>query len=898
MPFGFVAAGAVGASLLGGGGGGGGGSSGGGTASGSPTQSTVYNTNIPDYAQPYVQNMLQSAQAQMYQTNPDGTTQLKGYTPYSQNPSDYFAGFSPLQQQAQSSAANLRVPGQYAQATGLATQAGQGMLGTTNQAMGYGSMGSNYGGAAASLAPQAQQYGQNAADIGMGGLNYGAAGMNAGMQGAGYGAIGAQQGLSYGQNATNANAVQSYMNPYLQATLNPAMQLQNQQFGQINAQNQGQATQQGAFGGGRQAIMEGLNQQNQMLAQNQLVGNAYNQAYNTANQNMQAASQLGMQGAGLGIQGQNAAMQGAGLGLQSVNTAMQGQQAGLQGLQQAGSLYGQGMQGAQIGLAGVNAQQAGYAGAGTQAQNLGNLGAQELAAQQGIIGTQAAQGSQQQQLEQNKINQSVQNYATAQQYPYMELGTLNSLLRGLPMQQATTSTYMAQPTTTQQAIGLAGAAGSLMKAEGGVIKMAKGGIADVPGYKYGTLINDAQLENDARKLGAIPAQPGQPSPLQQRIQDPMVNPDERAMFQGVMADQNRLRQIPGAGQAIAQAGMPAPQPQQVDRMSGIAQAGGPAFASLGSPVRMAGGGILAFAGDGEEGSQVKDPMAALNAAPDTPEQQALITRQNMLKSLGINPGMGEKGQALMQAYNDQVAGGADKLDKAKRYGMAQGFLDFASTPGPIGVAAAKGLRTYATAAQAAEEAADAAKIAGLKGQSALEDSNRKYAEGDVDGAIKSYQEAEKLKKDRDVADLQAKTQLQVANVHAGAAGQASALEKQAVEQYMKDHPGTTWSDAYQQIKSAARGESNEIAAIRVGLADAQQRLLMEKDPAKRKAIQDEITLYTNKIKEAAKIGSPAAPNPTTKTPDTVSSGGKTYKRSDYPKMTDEQWTNYANSVTK
>ena len=807
MPFGFVAAGAVGASLLGGGGGGGGGgSSGGGTASGSPTQSTVYNTNIPDYAQPYVQNMLQSAQAQMYQTNPDGTTQLKGYTPYSQNPSDYFAGFSPLQQQAQSSAANLQVPGQYAQATGLATQAGQGMLGTTGQAMGYGNAG--------------QTAGQ--------------AGMNAGM--------------SYGRQATDPSAVQSYMNPYLQATLSPAMQLQAQQFGQINAQNQGQATQQGAFGGGRQAVMQGLNQQNQMLAQNQLVGNAYNQAYNTANQNMQTASQLGMQGAGLGIQG------------------------------------------AQAGLAGVNAQQAGYAGAGTQAQNLGNLGAQELAAQQGIIGTQAAQGAQQQQLEQNKINQSVQNYATAQQYPYMELGTLNSLLRGLPMQQATTSTYMAQPTTTQQAIGLAGAAGSLMKAEGGVIKMAKGGITDVPGFKYGTLINDAQLQNDAMHLST--------NQIGERIKDPTVNPDERAMFQGVMADQNRLRQIPGAGQAIAQAGMPAPQPQQVDRMSGIAQAGGPAFAGLGSPVRMAGGGILAFAGDGEEGSQVKDPMAALNDAPDSPEQQALITRQNMLKSLGINPGMGEKGQALMQAYNDQVAGGPEKLDKAKRYGMAQGFLDFASTPGPIGVAAAKGLKTYATAAQAAEEAADVAKIAGLKGQSALEDSNRKYAEGDVDGAIKSYQEAEKLKKDRDVADLQAKTQLQVANVHAGAANQASALEKQAIEQYMQDHPGTTWSDAYQQIKSAARGESNEIAAIRVGLADAQQRLLMEKDPAKRKAIQDEITLYTNKIKEAAKIGLPATPNPAIKTPDTVSSGGKTYKRSDYPKMTDEQWTNYANSVTK
>ena len=81
-----------------------------------PTQSQVVNTNIPDYAQPYVMNMLQSAQSQIYQ--PDGST-FNQYQPYSSNPADYVAGFSPLQQQAQSSAANLQTPGSYGAAQGI-----------------------------------------------------------------------------------------------------------------------------------------------------------------------------------------------------------------------------------------------------------------------------------------------------------------------------------------------------------------------------------------------------------------------------------------------------------------------------------------------------------------------------------------------------------------------------------------------------------------------------------------------------------------------------------------------------------------------------------------------------------------------------------------------------------
>jgi hypothetical protein len=84
---------------------------------------------------------------------------------------------------------------------------------------------------------------------------------------------------------------------------------------------------------------------------------------------------------------------------------------------------------------------------------LGQLGTSQLGAQQNIINLQSQAGAQQQAQEQQKINQSIQDYATAQQYPYMQLGIMNSMLRGLPLQSSTTQMYQAQPSTGQQLMG-------------------------------------------------------------------------------------------------------------------------------------------------------------------------------------------------------------------------------------------------------------------------------------------------------------------------------------------------------------------------------------------------------------------------------------------------------------
>jgi hypothetical protein len=163
------------------------------------------------------------------------------------------------------------------------------------------------------------------------------------------------------------------------------------QYGISGTQQAAQATQAGAFGGSRDAIMAAENQRNLGAQQNQAIGNAYNQAFGQA---------------------QNQYNQGQGLQLQANQAAMQG------------------------------------------ASQLAGLGGQQLQAQQGIYGLQNQYGSQQQQQQQNIINQGIQNYATAQQYPQQQLAFMNSMLRGLPLQTQTVQGYQAAPSAISQIAGL------------------------------------------------------------------------------------------------------------------------------------------------------------------------------------------------------------------------------------------------------------------------------------------------------------------------------------------------------------------------------------------------------------------------------------------------------------
>ena len=429
------------------------GGGGGGGQAPAPTTNTTNTSNIPEYARPYVETMLGATQQQLFNTapGPDGTTQITSVKPYqafgAQVPgSQYAAGMGPgeiqaaqaayapqdiLQQRAYQGAANLQVPGQYGQATDVTGAGITGALGTAGQAGMYGGLGAQYGGM----------------------------GAQAGMQGAGYGGMGAQYGAQaarageqYARQATDPYATQAYMSPYMQNVVDVQQREAQRASDILGAQQRSQATQQGAFGGSRQALMEAERQRNLATQMGSIQATGLQSAFDQARQAQQFGANLGLQGKQAGIQGAQAGMQGAGLGIQ-------GAQAG--------------MQGAQVGLQGVGAQQAGYGQAIQGAGQLGNLGTQQLAAQQGVLGTQNQYGGQQQAYNQNILNQAIQNYAMTQQYPQQQLAFMNAQLRGLPMQSSTTQSYQAPPSYLSQAAGL-GMAGyglsKLMGKKGGLPK--------------------------------------------------------------------------------------------------------------------------------------------------------------------------------------------------------------------------------------------------------------------------------------------------------------------------------------------------------------------------------------------------------------------------------------------
>ena len=326
---------------------------GGGGGGGQSNETYSQTSNIPDYAQPYVEQMLGAAQKEIfnyggiparYTTQPVysntggggqnwggmgggqgsgsgsqqqtgtrqvlvpgtgtyGPTSIKAYKPFSNDPNAYFAGFSPMQQQAQQSAQNL--------------QAG----------------------------PQGFQQ-----DIG------------------------------------------AYMSPYAELALQPQLQAAARQSAIQGQQQQAQATQGGAFGGGRDAIMRAERERSLGDTQSNIMATGMQNAFNAA-------------------------------------------------------------------------------------QNQYNTGFEQ---QTGLIGLQNQLGAQQQAQEQQKINQQIQDYATAQQYPMMQLANMSALTRGLPLESTTAQMYRPAPSMTSQLAGIGTAYAGLTrmgqeagKAKGGAVKEKK-----------------------------------------------------------------------------------------------------------------------------------------------------------------------------------------------------------------------------------------------------------------------------------------------------------------------------------------------------------------------------------------------------------------------------------------
>lgn len=109
-----------------------------------------------------------------------------------------------------------------------------------------------------------------------------------------------------GSTFDNAQA-QSYMNPYLQQALDPQMKEMQRQADIQRVQDAGRLTQAGAFGGGRQAIMESEGRRNLLDKQSEALGTGYATAYDKAMQQFNADQQRKVQeaqfGADFGLKG-------------------------------------------------------------------------------------------------------------------------------------------------------------------------------------------------------------------------------------------------------------------------------------------------------------------------------------------------------------------------------------------------------------------------------------------------------------------------------------------------------------------------------------------------------------------------------------------------------------------
>jgi len=413
----------------------------GGGGGGGPNTTYSQTSNIPEYAQPYVEQMLGSAQGEIFNRDASGNpTNIKGYKPFSTNPNAYVAGFSPMQNQAMGTVQNMQVAPQEQAASNMTAYAGAGAMGTNYQP-GQFSVGQ-------AQAPNLQNYQ---------------------MQG--------PQNLFSQQ--FNQNSAQQYMSPYMQSVVDVQQSAAQRQADIASTQRGARAAQAGAFGGSRQAIEN--SEANRALAdqkaaiQAQGLQGAYGQAQQQFNADQSQRMQAGLANQTMGYNVGNQNLQSM-LGTQQLGAGqnMQAQLANQQANQAAQQAYEQSRQyGAGLGMQGY---QTGLQAAG----QLGQLGQNIYGQQTGIAQLQNQYGAQQQALEQSKINQQIQDYATAQQYPMMQLSNMNALTRGMPMQNTSTSVYQAAPSIGSQLAGLGTAAYGLSqmgapaaRAKGGRIKEKK-----------------------------------------------------------------------------------------------------------------------------------------------------------------------------------------------------------------------------------------------------------------------------------------------------------------------------------------------------------------------------------------------------------------------------------------
>lgn len=369
------------------------------------------------------------------------------------------------------------------------------------------------------------------------------------------------------QSFIQPGTAQSYMSPYMQNVVDTQQREARRQADISNQQMQAQAARAGAFGGSRQAIMQSEANRNLQSQLQGIQAQGLQNAFQQAQQQFNQEQAQRFQGAQLGEQSRQF---GAGLGMQGLQTALTG------------------------------------------AGQLGQLGTQQFGQNLQALGLQSQLGAQQQQQVQNILNQQYQDWLNYQNYPYKQLGFMSDILRGMPLTQTAQSIYQAPPSAAQSvaSLGLGAAGLSRLFADGGavsmddmyamrgepVLRMAEGGIT--------TPYPESVTDTDSVE----------------RILDKLSDDQLKQARQIAMAkrDVSRVQMI---DRELA---------QRASERSGLGAAFN-ATPMAQEPMQMAGGGIVAFNGEGDEGqvtdsgSAIADAIAALQGAEGDPKRYAQLS---------------------------------------------------------------------------------------------------------------------------------------------------------------------------------------------------------------------------------------------------------------------------------
>ena len=751
------------------------GGDGGGGGGGQPQTTTSYNTNIPEYAKPYVTGMLEATQKQIYN---DDRTSFRPYAPYSTDVNNYFAGFSPLQQQAQYESANMQQPGQFGLGSGLAGMAGIGSLGA---------------------------------------------------------------GQQYAAGVTSPQAMQAYMSPYQQnvtdiAKMNAVREAQIAQ----NTQNLG-AARQGTYGGARQTLAQAEREKNLLSNLSNIQAQGSQSAFDRALQSQQFGANLGMQGYGQAGQAAStlgqlgSSQQAADIARQNQMSQMGKQQQDLeqQKINQAIQTYAIQQQYPQMQLGFMSNM---LRGLPLQAQTTQLYQAQPSVLQQGV-GLLGAGAS----LFGRKEGGAIKEYreggiASVPRYKYGKLISepkLESMADDLTISQL--QQRLKDPALTpgerqvfaealqekmqqekSRMSGIAMAGGPAFESQG----MAGGGILafanTVPGTNTEMPIKEDedkflsfeeklqraaaapkkpfQYDSLASKLSQLPSKLGQFQPTKKQEESPILtgNTEFDLKRQAEMEEQDTQKEL-GIDKILAK--------KETGRQDAAAK----------------------------EGTSGKAGAAAATSK----DFKSFLAE---MKEAGPK---GEAGAEYEKYLAERLGKSGERLSRDERMAMAKGFLKFASTPSPggIGQAAAAGLGEYVTGIEGARKAQDTMEAEAQKARMELDKARRAEQRGDVTGAREAYDKYEDRMTRIQAAQIGASTagapqrytEQQIRNVMAENPGMTytEALTRVA-------GAGRMESVEVQRAKAAQEALSKNIPYLRLVQSKKPE------DQAKAKQIRDEI----------------------------------------------------------